>query len=147
MANNVTETLIGAVVVAAAAGFLIYAGQAVGFSAGGDQYTLLAKFRSVEGLDVGGDVRLAGVKIGTLSGISLDNDTYQAVTKLSIDDGILIPDDADIKVSSDGLLGGAFLEITAGGSPYMLEDGDEILLTQSSVSLLNLLMKFGSSDE
>lgn len=147
MASNITETLIGAVVVAAAAGFMVYAGQAVGFSANTDQYTLYAKFRSVEGLDSGSDVRLAGVKVGTLAAISLDPETYQAVTELSIDNNIAIPDDADIKVASDGLLGGAFLEITAGGSPFMLEDGGEIYLTQGAVSLLNLLMKFGSNDE
>ncbi|MEE9455016.1 MAG: outer membrane lipid asymmetry maintenance protein MlaD [Paracoccaceae bacterium] len=146
MANNVTETLIGAVVVAAAAGFLFYAGQSTGFSTGTGQYTLTAKFRSVEGLNVGSDVRVAGVKVGTLKAITLDQDTYRAVAVMSLDDTIMIPDDADIKVASDGLLGGAFLEITAGGSPFMLENGDEILLTQGSVSLINLLMKFVSSD-
>lgn len=146
MANNVTETVVGAIVVAAAVGFLAYAGQAVGFSASQDQYTIIAKFRSVEGLNVGSDVRLSGVKIGTLASISLDKTTYQAVTTMSVDNDIEIPDDADIKVASDGLLGGAFLEITAGGSPFMLAEGDEILITQGAVSLINLLMKFGTKD-
>lgn len=146
MANNVSETLIGAVVLVAAAGFLFFAGQSVGFSSSGDHYTLVAKFRSVEGLNVGSDVRLSGVKIGTLTSISLDQDTYQAITEISVDNGIAIPDDADIKVSTDGLLGGAFLEITAGGSPFMLETGDEIIFTQGSISFLNLLLKFVTSD-
>ena len=147
MANNVSETLIGAVVLAAAAGFLFFAGQSVGFSSDGDQYPLIAKFRSVEGLNVGSDVRLSGVKIGTLTSISLDQETYQAVTGISVDNGIAIPDDADIKVSTDGLLGGAFLEITAGGSPFMLEAGDEIIYTQGSISFLNLLLKFVTNDD
>lgn len=147
MANNVSETLIGAVVLAAAAGFLFFAGQSVGFSSGGDQYPLIAKFRSVEGLNVGSDVRLSGVKIGTLTSISLDQETYQAVTGISVDNDIAIPDDADIKVSTDGLLGGAFLEITAGGSPFMLEAGDEIIYTQGSISFLNLLLKFVTNND
>lgn len=149
MASNAAETVIGGVVIAAAVGFLYFTAQATGFSTSGDQYPLYAKFRSVEGLNIGSDVRLAGVKIGTLTEISLDQQTYQAVAEMSVDQGIEIPDDADIKVASDGLLGGAFLEITAGGSPFMLEPGDEIYLTQGSVSLINLLMKFvaGGGDD
>lgn len=147
MANNAAETLIGAAVLAVATGFLYYASQTAGISAGAGQYTLTAKFRSVEGLNVGSDVRLAGVKIGTLTGISLDQQSYKAVTELAVDSTVLIPDDADIKVATDGLLGGAFLEITAGGSPFMLEDGGEIFLTQGSVSLINLLMKFSGNEQ
>ncbi len=148
MASNAAETLIGAVVLAVAAGFLYYASQVAGVSTGSGQYPLTAKFRSVEGLNVGSDVRLAGVKIGTLTGITLDQETYQAIAKISVDSEIKIPDDADIKVASDGLLGGAFLEITAGGSPFYLEPGDEILLTQGSVNLISLLMKFvGNGNE
>ncbi len=146
MASHAAETLIGAAVLAVAAGFLYYASTAAGISAGSGQYTLTAKFRSVEGLDVGSDVRLAGVKIGTLTGVSLDQETYRAVTRMAVNDTVQIPDDSDVKVATDGLLGGAFLEITAGGSPFMLEDGDEILLTQGSVSLINLLMKFVGND-
>lgn len=149
MASEAAETMIGGVVLAAAIGFLYFASQATGFTTGGGQYPLFAKFRSVEGLNVGSDVRLAGVKVGTLTGITLDQETYRAVAEMSVDEGIEIPDDADIKVAADGLLGGAFLEITAGGSPFMLEAGDEILLTQGSISLVNLLMKFvaGGGDE
>lgn len=147
MASNISETLVGAVVLAAAAGFLVFAGQSTGFSADTNQYELFAKFRSVEGLNVGSDVKLSGVKIGTLTKITLDPETYQAVAEISVDKNIAIPDDADIKVSTDGLLGGAFLEITAGGSPFMLEPGGEIIFTQSSVSFLNLLLKFVTSDD
>lgn len=144
MPNNVAETLIGAVVVAAAAGFLYYASQSSSFGTVGGSYPLTAKFRTVEGLNVGSDVRMAGVKIGTLTGISLDMQSYQAVTQLAVAEGIEIPDDSDIKVATEGLLGGSFLEITAGGSPLMLESGDEILFTQGAVSLVNLLLKFAS---
>lgn len=147
MASNASETLVGAAVIAVAAGFLYYAGQSSGFTGNTDRYALTAKFRSVEGLNVGSDVRLSGVKIGTLTSISLDQDTYEAITKISVDKDVLIPDDADIKVSTDGLLGGAFLEITAGGSPFMLEPNGEIIYTQGAVSFLNLLMKFVTTDE
>jgi len=67
MASNLSETLIGAVVVATAAGFLAYAGQVAGVSAGGDSYELHAKFASAQGLNIGGEVQLAGVRVGTIT--------------------------------------------------------------------------------
>ncbi len=146
MANNVSETLIGAVVLVVAAGFLYYATQISGFSTDTNRYSLTASFRSVSGLNVGSDVKLSGVKVGTLTSITLDPVTYQAVTEVSIDNDVKIPDDAEIKVSTDGLLGGAFLEVTAGGSPFMLEPGGEFVYTQGAVSLLNLLLKFGGGN-
>ncbi|MGE4611649.1 MAG: outer membrane lipid asymmetry maintenance protein MlaD [Paracoccaceae bacterium] len=146
MVNNVSETLIGAVVLAVAGFFLYYATQISGLSSDSSQYSLIASFRSVSGLNVGSDVTLSGVKVGTLTSITLDPETYDAVTEIAIDNNVLIPVDADIKVSTDGLLGGAYLEITAGGSPFMLEPDGEIIYTQGSVDLLNLLLKFGASD-
>ena len=146
MASNVSETIIGAVVMAVAGSFLYYATQTSGFSSDTNQYTLSANFRSVAGLNVGSDVKLSGVKIGTLATISLNPETYQAVATIAIDNEVLIPDDAEIKVSTDGLLGGAYLEITAGGSPFMLEPDGQFVYTQGAVSLINLLLKFGGDD-
>ena len=50
-----------------------------------------------------------------------------------------------MKISSEGLLGGSFVELTPGGSEFMLNSGDEIANTQGSVSLLDLLIRFGTS--
>ncbi|MEI6098712.1 MAG: outer membrane lipid asymmetry maintenance protein MlaD, partial [Alphaproteobacteria bacterium] len=51
-------------------------------------------------------------------------------------------------ISSEGLLGGNFIELVPGGSPDLLAPGDEIEDTQGAVSLVQLLMKFvgGKSD-
>ncbi len=142
MANNITETLVGAVVVATAVGFVIYAGQSTGFSGGADEITLQARFTTAEGLNVGDEVRLAGVKVGTLTGLRLDRQTYQAVAEFSVRNDVLIPEDSEAKVASEGLLGGSFLELTPGGADINLLDGEEVIYTQGSLSLINLLMKF-----
>ncbi|HIP23092.1 MAG TPA: outer membrane lipid asymmetry maintenance protein MlaD [Rhodobacteraceae bacterium] len=150
MASNLSETLIGAVVVATAVGFLVYAGQVAGVSAGDDSYELHAKFDSAQGLNIGGEVQLAGVRVGTITKLELDTTTYLAVTTFTVRSDIEIPEDSEAKVASEGLLGGNFLELTPGGSDYMLESGAEVEFTQGSVSLLNLLAKFASgsgSDE
>jgi phospholipid/cholesterol/gamma-HCH transport system substrate-binding protein len=144
--NSIAETVIGAVVVAVAGVFLVYAGQTAGRQVAGDSYELAARFRSAEGISVGTDVRLAGIKIGTVTDMALDTETYQALATFSIRDDLEIPEDSDVKIAQEGLLGGSYLEITPGASEFMLAEGDEILNTQGSVSLLNLLMRFGMAE-
>ena len=146
MSHNTTEVLVGGAVMAAAIAFAIYAGQATGFSGGRSGYELTASFRSLEGVTVGTDVRLAGVKIGTVTGVELNPQTYRADTTFSVEEGVLIPDDSAAVVSSEGLLGGNFLEIMPGGSLGYYEPGAEILDTQGAVSLISLLLKFVSGD-
>lgn len=140
--NSVAEAAIGAVVVAAAIGFVLYAGQVSGRQAARDSYALTARFRSVEGVAVGTDVRLAGIRVGSVTALALDPATFQATATFAIDRSLQLPEDSDVAVASEGLLGGSFIELTPGGSEFMLEAGGEIANTQSSVSLLNLLMRF-----
>jgi phospholipid/cholesterol/gamma-HCH transport system substrate-binding protein len=148
MSENTTEVLVGAGVLAAAVAFVLYAGQVSGYSSSGATYPLEASFRSLEGVSVGSDVRLAGVKVGTVSKVELNPETYRADTTVSLHSGIEIPDDSAIIISSEGLLGGNFVEIVPGGSPFFFAAGDQIEDTQGAVSLVSLLMKFvGGSSE
>ena len=147
MAGNTTEVVVGGVVLAAAIGFGIYAAQIAGISSGGDSYPLSASFRSLEGVSVGTDVRLAGVKIGTVTSVELNPQTFRADTVVSVDKNIEIPDDSAIVISSEGLLGGNFIEIMPGGSPFNLDENAEITDTQGAVSLISLLLKFVSGGE
>ncbi|WP_171121933.1 MULTISPECIES: outer membrane lipid asymmetry maintenance protein MlaD [unclassified Ruegeria] len=143
---NVTEVLVGGAVLACAVAFGVYASQSTGLSQSGPGYELGASFRSLEGVGVGTDVRLAGVKIGTVTGVALNPDTYRADTTFSISDGILVPDDSAIVISSEGLLGGNFVEVMPGGSPFFFEPGDQVEDTQGAVSLISLLVKFVAGD-
>ncbi|ATG46266.1 outer membrane lipid asymmetry maintenance protein MlaD [Celeribacter ethanolicus] len=149
MAENPTEVAVGAGVIALALGFLVYAGQVTGFGVSApDHYNLTASFRSAEGISTGTDVRLAGVKIGTVSGLDLNRDTFRAEAQLTLDGDVLLPDDTAAMISSEGLLGGNFVELVPGGSMFNFEDGQVIADTQGSVSLINLLLKFVTgSDE
>lgn len=146
MTQHTTEALVGAVVLAAAIGFGAFTAQSAGMSLGDSGYTLTASFRSIEGVAVGTDVRLAGVKVGTVSDITLNAQTYRADTVLTLTDGVGVPDDSAVVIASEGLLGGNFVEISPGGSPFNYEPGAEILDTQGSVSLISLLLKFVSGE-
>lgn len=140
MANNITETLVGAVVLLVSGGFLAYAAQNADLGSSGS-YPLQAKFFTADGVAPGIDVRMSGVKIGNVSDLTLDKKTFEAVVSLAVNTGIEVPSDSSAKIASDGLLGGSFIAIEPGGSEYALEAGEEIERTQSSVSLIDLLGK------
>lgn len=140
MAENVAETLIGAAVLAAAGGFLVYAVQTTGMGRGASgTYELTAAFRKVEGLSIGADVRVAGVKVGTLRDLELDMTTYRAVARFVIDERVKLPEDSDAAIQTEGLLGGAYVAITPGSSDLMLAPGEAIQYTQGSVNLMDLV--------
>lgn len=147
MAENKVEVFVGALVVACAAAFLVYLLQSTGLSANYKSYPLYASFRSAEGVSVGTDVRLAGVKIGTVTELHLDHESYKAVSTLSIHDNIEIPDDSALTIASEGLLGGTFVEVVPGASFDFFQSGDEVVDTQGSVSLIQLMMRFVSGGE
>jgi len=146
--NSTTEVLVGGAVLALALGFFLYAANATGVGTGTDgHYDLKASFRSVEGVTVGTDVRLAGVKVGTITALDLNPQTFRADATFTVKDGVELPDDTAAVISSEGLLGGNFVELVPGGSPFNLEPGQEVLDTQGSVSLISLLMKFAAGGD
>lgn len=137
------ELLAGGVVLAVAAGFIAWA-------AGGDLlrtdgYELTASFPDVDGIEVGTEVRLAGVKVGRVTDVQLNPQTYMADARLNVPSGIALPTDSAAIIQSDGLLGGAYIQLQPGGSPDNLAPGDEIEEVQGAVSLLQLMMKFVDS--
>ena len=144
MSENRTEVFVGGVVVALAIFFGFYVFQTIGPSTGPGNYPIYASFRSAEGVRVGTDVRLAGVKIGAVTKIELDSDTYEAMSTLSIEKDIKIPDDSSLAITSEGLLGSNFVEVVPGMSEDYLQSGDEVLDTQGSVSLIQLMMRYVS---
>lgn len=146
MRENRTETLVGAVVLAAALGFGYYAAQAAGLGTSSQGYDLTASFRSAEGITTGTDIRLAGVKIGQIGALTLNPDTFRADVVLSFADGVAIPNDSAVAIASEGVLGGSFVEIVPGGSLDNFAPGEEIEDTQGAISLISLLLKFVTGD-
>jgi phospholipid/cholesterol/gamma-HCH transport system substrate-binding protein len=139
--RNVSELIAGAVVLVAAAGFLIYAVANTGRGAVGG-YTLSGRFDRIDGLSGGSDVRIAGVKVGRVTSTHIDPKTYQAVVTFTVQSSIEVPRDSSAEVTSDGLLGGKFLALVPGGDEKMLPPGGVVQITQSAVSLEELLGKF-----
>jgi phospholipid/cholesterol/gamma-HCH transport system substrate-binding protein len=132
------ETGVGAVVLAAAAGFLFYS-----LTAGGPRqghgYPIEARFGQVGALAPGANVSVAGVKVGTVTSIDLDPKSYMAIVRLDLDPKVPLPEDSTAKITSDGLLGGAHIVIEPGGAPANLKAGGQIENTQGAVDLFGLV--------
>ncbi|MGE0741843.1 MAG: MlaD family protein [Hyphomonadaceae bacterium] len=130
------ETILGAIVAVVAIGFFAFAAAQAGQTGSGAGYDLVARFQKVDGIAVGSDVRVSGVKVGVVRSVTLDDD-YSARLTMTITNGVQILDDSSARISSDGLLGGAFVSIEPAGLDP-LPPGGEILNTQGSIDLLTL---------
>ena len=138
MGKNLIETLMGTVVIAVAAIFMLFAYSKadVGAVTG---YTVKAKFDRIDGIKIGGDVRLSGIKVGTVVDEILDPNTYFAVVTLSIDNSIKLPTDTSAACTSSGLLGDKYLYLSPGADDEMIAEGGEIEATQGCIDLFALL--------
>jgi phospholipid/cholesterol/gamma-HCH transport system substrate-binding protein len=106
-------------------------------------FTVQARFTNVGSLKRRAPVSMAGVTIGRVTKVEFDPVALEAVVTFVIDKQYdQIPDDSDASVLTAGLLGSQYIGLQPGGSDMYLEDGSEILFTQSAVVLENLIGKF-----
>jgi phospholipid/cholesterol/gamma-HCH transport system substrate-binding protein len=107
-----------------------------------DNYLIEARFTSVSGLKEGAFVEAAGVKVGQVKSITYLPEDALARVVLRIQDNITIPDDATASIRTAGIIGDKFVKITPGGSPDYLESGMEIMETEPSINLEELISKY-----
>ena len=111
--------------------------------ASGNSYTLKARFQNIGQLKARAPVKIAGVRIGDVQSITLEPQRMDALVVMSIDKHYSdIPEDSAAAIFTSGLLGDQYVGIQPGGSPEFLKDGDEMVLTQSAMSIENLIGKF-----
>ena len=140
MQRNTLETVMGAIVLLAAAGFVTLAYDAADIKGNGG-YEIIAEFGSTGGLSVGDDVRISGIKVGRITEQSLDPITYSARIAMAIAPDIEIPADSSARITAASLLGGNYLELMPGAEDEMLAAGAVIYDTRDPVSISDLLGK------
>jgi phospholipid/cholesterol/gamma-HCH transport system substrate-binding protein len=140
MGKNIFETIMGALVLIVAGGFMWFAYQGSNLRQV-EGYGVKAKFDTVAGVGTGSDVRIGGIKVGVVSGMDLDPASYKAILTLQIKNGIKVPSDSSASIVSDGLLGSKYVKIEPGADDKMLAEGAVITYTQSSVNLEELIGK------
>ena len=139
--RSLTELGAGAAVLIVTAGFMAYAAANTGRGIGGGTQ-LSAKFENVGAITSGSDVRIGGVKVGSVVSTTIDPQSFQAMVQFTIQSNIKLPDDSNAVISTSGLLGGAYLSLTPGGSDKTLADGGVVTITQSASNFEDLLGKF-----
>lgn len=140
--RSLAEILTGAVVLVVAIVFLVYAvtGSGRALTTGG--MTLTARFDRIDGLSQGADIRIAGVKVGQVVAQRIDPASFLAVLTLNVDPTLRLPTDTSAEIQSEGLLGGRYVALVPGGAERFLQNGGEITITQSAISLESLLGRF-----
>lgn len=106
-------------------------------------YEVTARFDNIGGLKVRSPVSMAGVRIGRVVNIGYDQQSYEAVVTMSIDPAYnQVPDDSIAKIYTSGLLGEQYIGLDPGGSLENLQQGSEVMLTQSALVLEEIVGQF-----
>lgn len=138
MTRNIAETLIGAVVLLVAAGFLFFAYDRSDMKAV-NGYQIAAKFTAVGSLKAGADVRVSGIRIGSVISQEIQSDSFLALVNMSIDPSINLPEDTFASISQDGLLGDTYIKLEPGGADETLQAGAVITDTAPAPDLFGLI--------
>ena len=138
MRRSPIETLVGALVIAVAVLFFVFAYNTAQVETV-EGYAVTAKFDRIDGIQRGSDVRMSGIKIGTVLDYRIDPETFLAVVSMSIESDIELPMDSSVSITSDGLLGDKYLSLTPGGDEEAIPDGGEIEITQGAIDLISMI--------
>lgn len=110
---------------------------------GTDTFKVSARFENVGSLKIRAPVAMAGVTIGRVLSVRFDPEQLNAEVVFEIESQYnQIPDDSDASILTAGLLGSQYIGLQAGGSEEYLQDGSEILFTQSAIVIENLIGKY-----
>jgi len=120
---GIFETLLSAVVILLAAGFLTFALWQTG-TGSLKSYELAARMRNADGVKTGADVKIGGVKVGSVTAMDLvrENKRYAVDLKLVIREDIRIPEDSRLVIGG-GNLSSTTLTIAPGRSKTLAQDG------------------------
>jgi phospholipid/cholesterol/gamma-HCH transport system substrate-binding protein len=136
------EISVGAFLVAGALAivFLVVRVSGINPAAGGDTYTLHARFDEIAGLSMRAKVSMAGVTIGRVTAIEIDSEYGEAIVSMAIDQRIdNLSVDAGARIQTEGILGGRYVSLIPGAEDEYLVDGDTISETQGAFVLENLI--------
>ncbi len=146
MRGNFVEFITGMIVIIISVFLLAYGYMGTrGDRAQG--YELLVKFDRADGLVEGSDVKIGGIRVGTVSKLVLDPKTYEALVHLKVNPQVKLPTDSSASIISENLLGGKYLVLVPGGDDTMLQPGDTLQYSQSSMILESLIGKLIFDDK
>lgn len=143
MNSRAIEILVGVFMLLFFAAMLILAMRVSNLTGLGSSggYSLVASFENVGGLKSGAPVSASGVRVGQVTEIAYDPEQFSAAVTMQLDSDFVdaFPEDTTASIYTAGLLGEQYIGLEAGAEDILLEDGDEITLTQSALVLERLI--------
>ena len=110
---------------------------------GKETYTISARFTNIGDLKDKAPVKIGGVTVGMVESIVLDPVTFEAVVSMNVASAYdEFPSDTGAAVLTSGVLGDRYIGLEPGGAPDMLQDGDELFITQSALILEQAIGKY-----
>lgn len=140
------EITVGLFMLAGVAALVYLALQVSNLGSGyrGASFDVAAYFDNIGGLKTKAPVTIAGVEVGRVKSIVYDPQRFRAKVTLGIRQSMAgqIPDDTFAKILTAGLLGEQYIGLEPGGSDQALQQGSEILITQSALVLEDVVGQF-----
>ncbi|MFL3876530.1 outer membrane lipid asymmetry maintenance protein MlaD [Wolbachia endosymbiont of Trichogramma kaykai] len=106
-----------------------------------DCYKIHGLFTDANGVEVGDSIKVSGVEIGSITGVSLDKATYIARIDMCISRDIKLPIDSSALISSSGVFGSKFINISPGADPKLISHGGKIAHTQAGANMGGIVDK------
>lgn len=104
-------------------------------------YQIHGFFSNANGIKVGDSVKIAGVEVGNIIGISLDKTKYIARIDMCLSNDIKLPLDSTAVITSVGVIGGKFINISPGADSHFIIHGGNLEYTQSEATMGGIMEK------
>lgn len=143
--SRTVEIWVGLFIAAGLAALFMLAMQVSNLTVVSDNkgYNITARFENISGLKVRSPVTMAGVRLGRVTNITFDPQTFEAVVTMHINGEYnQLPADTSASIFTAGLLGEQYVGLEPGGDMEVLNEGSEIVLTQSALVLEQLIGQF-----
>ncbi|WP_435353103.1 MlaD family protein [Emticicia sp. SJ17W-69] len=112
----------------------------------GSTFHLKSHFKTVSGLKVGNNVRFSGINVGTVDAIELITDTL-VVVDLVLEKEVqpFIKTNAQVSISSDGLMGDKVLMISPGTPNHKSVKDNDILVSKKAIEMEDIMISMKKS--
>ena len=102
-------------------------------------FSLNSDFNNVGSLSVGNDIKIHGVKVGEVTNISINPELLVANVIIEFDNFYKIPSDSIFTITSNGLMGGSYIDIKIGSSELIFTENETTKSNIDAISIENII--------
>ena len=102
-------------------------------------FSLNSDFNNVGSLSAGNDIKIHGVKVGEVTDISINPELFVANVILEFDNFYKLPSDSIFTITSNGLMGGSYIDIKIGSSDLTFNENETTKHNIDAISIENII--------